>query len=87
MRTLTLLEKQSIFGGRASASSGGKPDSGSSLGEYIGTIIGAACGAMTRGALGATTCAVAGLAAKDGVNAYLALPDNERPVLPNLGFH
>lgn len=42
--------------------------SGGSFGDYVGAVVGAICGALTRGVGGATVCAVAGVAATDLVD-------------------
>ncbi len=43
--------------------------SGAGFSDYVGAVVGAVCAAFTRGVGGATTCAVAGVAATDLANA------------------
>lgn len=43
--------------------------SGAGFADYFGAVVGAVCAAFTRGVGGATTCAVAGVAATDLANA------------------
>ena len=62
MRELTVNEVELVDGGNGNNNSGG---SSSSLGTYIGAVVGAVCGVFTRGAGSASVCAVASVAVGD----------------------
>ena len=79
MRNLEYLEQDLVTGGAIKGPS--------SLGTYLGNFAGAICGVLTRSLAGAGMCAVGGVAAGDVIDHVANLPEDQRPVLPNLGFH
>ena len=87
MRQLSNSEMQKIFGGVEAQPTERMQNRGSSEGEYVGAFFNAICSRYAGGLIGMATCSVGSVAVGDAIDAYLALPDSERPVLPNLGFH
>ena len=57
---------------------------GSGLGDYVGAVVGAVCGATTHGAFGAAGCAIAGVAATNGINWAMTA---DLPELPDFHMH